>query len=166
MYEDYLETFVFKTAKAIAMKLFGRVRKSKNQQETEEDSNEQKQLTEAIKPDEDVAENSQAEDDESNEISDEAMAKQREEKARKEKEAAAARLEYDSITEGISEINFHLPLFFLLIVLTLLSAPSTVTWAKNYHYSRVLSPDPTLIPATCVLIALSFIWQMTTPRGL
>lgn len=168
MYEDYLENFVFRTAKEIAMKLFGRVRKSKSQPETEDELKDEKLLTETKSNEnsEDKEEDKDAQDEGVEQMLDEAMAKQQQEKAKRDAELKAARIEYDSITEGLSEINFHLPLFFLLLVLTLLSTPSTVTWAKNYHYSRVLSPDPTLVPATCVLIALSFIWQMPTPRGL
>ena len=167
MYEDYLENFVFKTAKVIAMKLFGREKKSKSQQDNE------------VKPEKDVPSkditksnqiaeenNDNRKDDVSDEMLDEALEKLKEEKLKKDKELAEARIEYDSITEGLSGINFHLPLFLLLLVLTLLSTPSTVTWAKNYQFSKVLSPDPTLIPATCLLIALGFIWQLPTPRGL
>ena len=175
MYEDYLETFVFKTAKLIAMKLFGRVRKSKNEEaeaeptsketeteikEDQEEKPEDKQVAEIN--DEDIDEKAV----ETDKLLDEVMKQQQEEKAKRDKELAAARVEYDEISEGMSEMNFHLPLFFLLLVITLLSAPSVVTWAKNYHYSRVLTPDPTLIPAVCILAALSVIWQMKTPRDL
>lgn len=174
MYEDYLETFVFKTAKAIAMKLFGRAKRSKNSLDDENETKEEEKSSETSlvettneqKDDEPKDGEVEQEGDETDQMLDEAMAKQREERDKKEKELAAARVEYDSITEGLSEINFHLPIFFLLLVVTVLSLPSVVTWAKNYHYSRVLSTDPTLIPATCILIALAFIWQLPTPRGL
>lgn len=166
MYEDYLETFVFKTAKTIAMKLFGRVRKSRAMPDESKAENDEKSLVKKMpESDEPVAEEN-VEEVESERLLDEAMIKQREEKAKQEKELAAARVEYDSITDGLSEVNFHLPIFYLLLLMTILSGPSIVTWAKNYHFSRVLSPDPTLIPATCVLIALGFIWQMQTPRNL
>lgn len=185
MYEDYLETFVFKTAKTIAMKLFGKIRKSRRDDEPKEpeaeptpapsepstsaaadskdddSKDEDKQLVES---NEDPPR--EKEDEETEKMLEDAMTKQREEKLKREKELAIARIEYDAISEGLSEINFHLPLFFLLLLLAMLGAPSTVTWAKNYHYSRVLTPDPMLVPAVCVLAALGIIWQMPTPRNL
>lgn len=176
MYEDYLENFVFKTAKKIAMKLFGRAKRSKKEEEDEanpdeskaEESNpEQKSLVESTTVENDeVSEEDKAQEEEISRMLEEAMKKQREEKAKKDKELAAARVEYDGITEGLSEINFHLPMFFLLIMMGILSAPSVVTWAKNYHYSKILSPDPMLIPATFVLVSLGVIWQLNTPRNL
>jgi hypothetical protein len=177
MYEDYLETFVFKTAKSIAMKLFGRVRKPKEETKevaesvvdqqlvpssTEEIDDENKAVEEAK---DQVTETEEAVEEENEQMLDEAMTKQREENDKKAKELAAARVEYDSVTEGLSDINFHLPLFLLLLVMTALSLPSVVTWAKNYHVSRTLSSDPYLIHATCVIAALGFIWQLPTPRN-
>lgn len=181
MYEDYLENFVFKTAKLIAIKLFGREKRSKNASdktfESKSDNIIEKSETdtkELIEKPQDAIEppaNEQTDEDreqeaEINRMLEEAMEKQRLEKAKKDSEAAAARAEYDAITEGLSEINFHLPLLFLLVVITILSLPSVVTWAKNYHYARILSPDPMLFPATGILIALGAIWQLNTPRDL
>lgn len=174
MYEDYLETFVFKTAKAIAMKLFGRAKRSKISLQDNEETKEKEEpgdtrLVETSnekKNDEPNEDEIVQEDEETERMLDEAMAKQKDEREKKEKELAAARVEYDSITEGLGEINFHLPIFLLLLVVTLLSLPSVVTWAKNYHYSRILTPDSSLIPATCILTALGFIWQLPTPRSL
>lgn len=169
MYEDYLETFVFKSAKAIAMKLFGKLKKGTTEDDTEKPKDEIDQKpTEAIeekKSTTDETENGNK-DKEVDQMMVEAMAKQREENEKKEKELAAARAEYDSIAEGLSAINFHLPLFLLLLVMTGLSIPSVVTWAKNYHFSRVLSSDPYLVHATCVIAALGVIWQMPTPRNM
>jgi hypothetical protein len=193
MYEDYLENFVFKTAKFIAMKLFGRVRKPKNDQTEEEndktdsdetdkaESSEPKEAESDLKKDEpeekeEEGESSQAliksdsqnvlnEDNEDIEkMLDEMMAKQRAEKIKTDSENAASRVEYDSLTAGLDEINFHLPLFFLLVVITILGLPSVVTWAKNYHYARILTPDPMKIPATAVLVSLGIVWQLNTPR--
>lgn len=158
---------MFKTARQIAMKLFGRASRSR---EEAEGKAEVTALVEATEPPEEIkdeqTEEDKAQEEEINRMLDEAMEKQKEEKEKREKELAAARMEYDGITDGQSELNFHLPLFFLLMVLTILSSPSVVTWAKNYQYSRTLAPDPMLIPATCVLAALGIIWQLNTPRNL
>lgn len=195
MYEDYLENFVFKTAKFIAMKLFGRVRRSRNEQTTETEQKDEKSdkdinesgSTEAeeskpskendlidgteqkalVKSDSQSILDKSDEDKSTEEIEkmlEELMAKQREEKLKNEKNQGFSRVEYDSLIEGLDEINFHLPLFFLLVVITILGLPSVVTWAKNYHFTRILSPDPMRISATVVLTCLGFIWQFNTPR--
>ena len=164
MYEDYLEEFVFKTAKMIAKKLFGRAQKSKNAVEVKESpKKEEEPATEPLV--DEVKAKDQEEEKELNKMLDEAMEKQKEEKLKKSKELALARVEYDGVTEGLSSINFHLPIFLLLVIVALLSIPSIITWAKNYQYSAVLTPDPTLIPATVILTALGFLWQLPTPRN-
>lgn len=166
MYEDYLEEFVFKTAKLIAKKLFGRDQKSKLIVEVKETKNEEptvKSSAESIA--EEVKAKDQEEEKELNKMLDEAMEKQKEEKLKKSKELALARVEYDGVTDGLSAINFHLPLFLLLVIVALLSIPSIITWAKNYQYSAVLTPDPTLIPATIILVTLGFLWQLQTPKN-
>lgn len=160
MYEDYLEAFVYKTAKLIAMKLFGRERKDRNKQEKEEPKKEEASETLVKSNSQENLENEESE--EVQKMLDELMVKQQEEKANNEK--STTRAEYESLTAGLDEINFHFPLFFLLIVITLIAIPSCITWAKNYHYARILTPDPFKIPATIVLISLGLIWQLSTPR--
>lgn len=180
MYEEYLENFVFKTAKLIAMKLFGRVRKPQEDESSVVEANDNESEAAATaslensddtgKSPEELTHNESTgsgnDDAEVDRMMAEAMTKQKEEKAKREQEEAAARVEYDSITSGFDGINFHLPLFLLLVLLSILSVPSVVTWAKNYHYAKILTPDPMLAPATCVLVSLGFIWQMNTPRNM
>ena len=188
MYEDYLENFVFKTAKFIAMKLFGRVRRTRKDENSEteqkdEDSSKKEEEESNVPKENDLKEETEQkalvksdpqsileENDENKsteeieKMLEELMTKQREEKLKNEKNQGFSRVEYDSLTEGLDEINFHLPLFFLLVVITILGLPSVVTWAKNYHFARILSPDPMRISATVVLSCLGFIWQFNTPR--
>lgn len=151
------------------MKLFGRVRKPQNEDEHEEEqienSDKENSRPEELENNKENNEGESGDDEDVQKMLDEAHAKQKEEKAKRQKEEAAARAEYDSITTGLDQINFHLPLFLLLVILSILSVPSVVTWAKNYHYARILNPDPMLQPATCVLVSLGFIWQMNTPRN-
>jgi len=65
----------------------------------------------------------------------ETMEKNEKQNAERMKELAAARFEYDHINVGLNNINFHLPLIFLLFILTILNMPSVVTWARNYQYA-------------------------------
>lgn len=139
MYEDYLENFVYKTVKRLA---FGRI--SKNCHST---------THERVGRENDATETEEKALQEKSDHQDDIINEQLDAKARNDDGAES---KDDS---GLSEISFHLPLFLMLLILTLLSVPSTVSWAKNYHHSKVLSPDPSFIPANCVLVTLISIWQ-------
>ena len=173
MYEDYLESFVFKTAKLIAMKLFGRERKPRNEDDEPENSEpskteDEKELDLNIEgdPEELIQKIENMEDkEEVDKIIHAIMKKKNEEKKRRDNNPSKVD-EYRALTEGLDEINFHFPIFFLLIVISILAIPSTITWAKNYHYSTSFSPDPFRIPAMICLISLGVLWQLETPRNL
>lgn len=60
-------------------------------------------------------------------------AKQKDADEVKRKADLALRVEYDEVPDGMSMINFHLTLFFLLCLLTILNLPSVITWARNYR---------------------------------
>jgi hypothetical protein len=160
MYEDYLENFVFKTAEAVAMKLFGRVKhvsppqvEESDIKNNEEESNDKNNEVEEKEDEEDSNEPSEQTSGAANQLSE------------IDKNEKQARADYEAINGGLSEINFHFPLFLLLLVITCLSVPSVVTWARNFHVSKVLASDPYLLHATGVISALGFIWQMKTPRN-
>lgn len=68
----------------------------------------------------------------------ETMNKQQLSKSDKAKEEAVKRAEYDSITEGLSEIHYHLSLCVFLIILALLNLPSVLSWAKNTKYKYLI----------------------------
>lgn len=186
MYEDYLEEFVFKTAKLIAEKLFGRQRRQEPEQEEAADAAPTVDRDEpnietpldaqvvARRPngeapaddDEGVGESESDDEEEIDRMLRESLVryKEQEEKTRAEKQVA--RKEYDSIQEGLSAINFHLSLCFLLLITTLLNLPTVITWAKNYSYSPLLKSDPSIYPSCVILVSLAIIWQMPTPRDL
>lgn len=85
---------------------------------------------------------------------------------KRETERLAARVEYDAIVDGLSAINFHMTLFFLLCILAALNVPSVIVWAKNYSYGfKTLQHDPSYLPAIATIISLSIIWQLPTPRS-
>lgn len=81
-------------------------------------------------------------------------------------EAAVQRQEYDNVHHGLIDINFHLPLFLLLILISLLNFPSFLTWAKHYNLSPSLKPDASLIPSVIIIGSLSVLWQMNVPRNI
>ncbi|XP_065094786.1 GPI inositol-deacylase [Ochlerotatus camptorhynchus] len=76
------------------------------------------------------------------------------------------RHEYDNVHAGLVNINFHLPLFLLLIVVSLLNFPSFLTWAKQYKLAPSLKPDASLIPSVVIIASLSVLWQMNVPRNI
>lgn len=184
MYEDYLEEFVFNTAKLIAEKLFGRRRRPEPEQNETTDGTPTVERDEpnietpldaqvvARRPngevpvDDEEGESKSDNEEEIDRMLRESLVryKEQEEKTRAEKQAA--RKEYDSIQEGLSAINFHLSLCFLLLITTLLNLPTVITWAKNYSFSPLLKSDPSTYPSCVILISLAILWQMPTPRDL
>lgn len=175
MYEDYLEEFVFKTAKLIAEKLFGRARRRREpepepQNDEAEDEANIETPQDAIEvhrtsiPNEEVTEDEDEADLER--LIHESIDRYREQEEKQRKEKETARAEYDNVVEGLSSLHFHLSLFFLLLIVTILNIPTVITWAKNYSFNPVLKSDPSSIPATMILLALCFIWQLETPRNL
>ncbi|XP_037028365.1 GPI inositol-deacylase [Bradysia coprophila] len=223
MYEDYLEEFIFKTAKLIAQKLFGKSTDEQNDDDADDAS-----TTEPGQPDElnanennvdakellsdnlntnentedaDEANEQDTKNDETDENEFEILEKQKPNSdtvaentdetdfdpevtreleklisETKEKYAKAerdkmnmetmSRVEFDGIAEGLSNLHFHLTLFLLLVILAVLNIPSVITWANDYHYSRSLKADPSLLPAVFTLISLCYIWQSPTPRDI
>lgn len=47
---------------------------------------------------------------------------------------AKKRLEYDSTTDNVNFVNYHLSLFTYLVMLTLLNLPSVIAWFKNFAF--------------------------------
>lgn len=85
---------------------------------------------------------------------------------KRDAETKIARAEYDDVPDGLSQIHFHMALFLLLCVLTLLNLPSVIVWARNYKYGeKVLQHDPSYFPSVASIVSLSVIWQLPTPRN-
>lgn len=153
MYEDYLEEFIYKTAKSVAKKLFclstdatedvalpssnldgSAIKEIENVCETEESvPTEQSAISSTDEPVE-ISEEERLADEQLNNLLKEAFEKQKENELEKLKTLAEQRAEYDGIHDAISNINFHMGMFMLLIVLTALNLPSVISWAKNYRY--------------------------------
>ncbi|XP_063380508.1 GPI inositol-deacylase [Cydia fagiglandana] len=64
----------------------------------------------------------------------------------------------------LSDINFHMMMFFLWAVVTLVNVPALLTWARNFKYSMVLKPDNSRFPGLILSICSTCIWQMDGPR--
>lgn len=180
MYEDFLEEFVYNTAKEIAMRLFGRFvskrsrwttgnagrsQQSREMAMLEEQGKELLRADEGALVDEATLTEEQRSEQELNQLLRESLEKQKKKLEERDREELERRKEYDGINEGLSPLHFHFTLFLFLVVLTALNLPSAITWAKNFDHSRRLI-DATTVPAITSIAALAVIWQMTTPRML
>lgn len=174
MYEDFLEEFVYNTAKEIAMKLFGRFTRRKRMKQMPDPVaqallDHEKELLATEESSSAVPEADQTEEQKSeselNKLLKETIAKQKSAKDTKNQEELKQRQEYESIKEGLSPLHFHFTLFLFLVLLTLMNLPSAITWAKNFdHVQRTV--DASTVPAVMALAALAVIWQMKTPRSM
>ncbi|XP_055681996.1 GPI inositol-deacylase [Lutzomyia longipalpis] len=105
------------------------------------------------------------EDPELNRLLEDSLRQQMKYEEKRKKDEEVLRVEYDAIPEGLSSINFHLCLFFILLLLTFINLPTALTWSKNYPFEKVLSNDPSFIPAIIVILSLAPLWQLSTPRS-
>lgn len=186
MYEDFLEEFVYNTAKEISMKLFGRfVRRTKRWQQTKggerelevlrqherdllpgggDEGGESTEVAEVNGEDDEQTEDQKSEQ-ELNKLLRESIDKQKKVVEKRSQEEEKQRQEYDGIVEGLSTLNFHFTLFLFLLVLTLLNLPSAITWARNFEHVQGRM-DASTVPAVLSIAALAVIWQMNTPKQL
>ncbi|XP_055912888.1 GPI inositol-deacylase [Eupeodes corollae] len=195
-YEDYLETFVFETVVTIAKKLFGKTlpttevheTRANTEQEFPDDTrqhdvdDDQQSLLVSNKEDSQAVVKATNEETESSEIEDinessdqdkeleqllnEAIQKQKEILKEKQDKRQQERIEYDAVHEGLVSVNFHMTLFLLMCILTIVFIPTTISWARDFRYSKRLSPDPSLFPATIVLVCVFGLWQISAPKNL
>ncbi|XP_013199791.1 GPI inositol-deacylase [Amyelois transitella] len=68
------------------------------------------------------------------------------------------------IDDNLNNLNFHMMLFFMWIVVTIVNLPVLMTWARNFKYSMELKPDTSLHTGMALASCSSFIWQMEGPR--
>lgn len=147
MYDDYLE----ETTISFVKKCFGFGTKIENENNEEtvllannitencdnsiDDNETENQLAAVLNDGENVemSEEERLADEQLNILLKEAFQKQKEHELEKLKKLANQRAEYDGINDALSNVNFHLSLFILLIILTGLNLPSVISWAKNYR---------------------------------
>uniref|UniRef100_A0A1B0CWU5 GPI inositol-deacylase n=1 Tax=Lutzomyia longipalpis TaxID=7200 RepID=A0A1B0CWU5_LUTLO len=71
------------------------------------------------------------EDPELNRLLEDSLRQQMKYEEKRKKDEEVLRVEYDAIPEGLSSINFHLCLFFILLLLTFINLPTALTWSKK-----------------------------------
>nr|CAI5842301.1 unnamed protein product [Callosobruchus analis] len=69
------------------------------------------------------------------------------------------------ILAGYSAIFFHSTIFLLWFIVTVINLPAVMTWARNFQFSKSLTPDDSFIPGI-VLSACAFpLWQFELPNS-
>lgn len=63
-----------------------------------------------------------------------------------------------------SEMHFHFSLFLLWFVVAALNVPSVLTWAHNFQYNNILSPDPSFAFGFILCFCAIPLWQLEFPK--
>ncbi|CAG5050252.1 unnamed protein product [Parnassius apollo] len=70
----------------------------------------------------------------------------------------------NSIDQDLNNLNFHMMLFFLWLIVTAVNIPALLTWARNFKYSMVLKSDTSYHTGLVMSVCSAFVWQMDGPR--
>ncbi|XP_075973637.1 GPI inositol-deacylase [Anticarsia gemmatalis] len=68
------------------------------------------------------------------------------------------------VDEDLNNLNFHMMMFFMWVVVTLVNVPALLTWARNFSYSMVLKPDTSYHTGLVMSACSAYIWQLDGPR--
>lgn len=68
------------------------------------------------------------------------------------------------IDEDLNYLHFHMMMFFLWLVVTLVNVPVLLTWARNFKYNMVVKPDTSYHTGLVMSVCSSCIWQSGGPR--
>ncbi|CAH2037338.1 unnamed protein product, partial [Iphiclides podalirius] len=72
--------------------------------------------------------------------------------------------EETEIDKDLSNLNFHMMMFSLWLVVAVVNLPALLTWARNFKYSMVLKPDTSFHTGLVMSICSAFVWQLDGPR--
>ncbi|XP_068631701.1 GPI inositol-deacylase [Battus philenor] len=70
----------------------------------------------------------------------------------------------NNINEDLNKLNFHMMMFLLWLLVTIINTPALLTWARNFKYSMVLNNDTSFYPGFVMSVCSIVIWQMDVPR--
>ncbi|XP_022125141.2 GPI inositol-deacylase [Pieris rapae] len=70
----------------------------------------------------------------------------------------------ENVDEDLNNINFHMMLFFMWMCVTLVNIPALLTWARNFKYSMVLTPDTSYHTGMLMSACSGIVWQMNGPQ--
>ncbi|XP_058468106.1 GPI inositol-deacylase isoform X2 [Malaya genurostris] len=61
------------------------------------------------------------------------------------------------------DFNFHLSVFFLLMLTCVINSPCFITWGKRFRNMSGLKPDASLLPSLILIGSLTKLWQFNAP---
>ncbi|KAM3961034.1 LOW QUALITY PROTEIN: GPI inositol-deacylase [Aphomia sociella] len=188
MYEEYLEDYVYKFMAKIASRIC-RIFKSKKAAKSEFEmslikasSTEPVLDIKSIEDEKETNDTENAKDEkskdkpediqdteqnvntvtvyESNEKKDEGESKQPS-GDNKERECDNAIHDFD---DELNNIHFHMMLFFMWMSVTIVNIPALLTWARNFKYNMVLTPDTSYHTGFVLSLCSAIVWQLNGPR--
>ncbi|VVC28522.1 Hypothetical protein CINCED_3A001485 [Cinara cedri] len=65
---------------------------------------------------------------------------------------------------SLTTIHLHFSLFLLWLLICGCHLPCSIEWARNYHQSKYLDPDPSWISSVILNICAGILWQMDIPK--
>ncbi|XP_026821729.1 GPI inositol-deacylase isoform X2 [Rhopalosiphum maidis] len=65
---------------------------------------------------------------------------------------------------SLTSIHIHFSLFLLWLLICGCHLPCSIEWARNYHHSKYLDPDPSLITSLILNTCAGILWQMEIPK--
>ncbi|XP_013169159.1 PREDICTED: GPI inositol-deacylase isoform X2 [Papilio xuthus] len=68
------------------------------------------------------------------------------------------------INEEMSKLNFHMMMFLLWLIITIINIPILLTWARNFKYCVTMKDDSSYIPACVMTVCSGVIWQLDLPK--
>ncbi|CAH0723349.1 unnamed protein product, partial [Brenthis ino] len=174
MYEEYLEDYVYKMMSKIASRMC-RMFKSKKESETKSNikyKQDSSQITTSEKPkaienkvlskDKDTDKKDEIETtDESKSL----ISRNNSEEKEEQTECNEKKAETLNIDKDLNNINFHMMMFFLWVVVTVVNIPPLLTWARNFKYSMVLKPDTSYHTGFVMSACSAIVWQMNGPKS-
>lgn len=165
MYEEYLEDYVYKLTSKVASRLC-RVFKSKVDQKPETQTDIQKKESSKQNTNSEIPkaiENKTSSNNipqTDNKSNSNLLSENETEKNKNKCDLNKS----EHIDEDLNNINFHMMMFFLWMIVTLVNVPALLTWARNFKYSMVLKPDTSYHTGLIMSACSTIIWQMSGPK--
>lgn len=139
MYEEYLEDYVYRLASKVASRIC-RIFKSKTekkpetQAELQNEENSSKEVTSLEKPKaiENKTPPNNITETESKNSSGSSTSNLLQENITEKSNKECNAIKTEHIDEDLNNINFHVMMFFLWMIVTLVNVPALLTWARNF----------------------------------
>ncbi|XP_025412541.1 GPI inositol-deacylase isoform X2 [Sipha flava] len=72
--------------------------------------------------------------------------------------------EKPTLNLSLTPIHLHFSLFLLWLLICGCNLPCSIEWARNFHHSKYLDPDPSWISSVVLNTCAGILWQMDIPK--